>query len=251
MSHLKYRLAAALISVGALGSSVAFADTSVCNFESDYDIHLQDQQRVALDNDDHHVLIDGEHLFINGQEQSLSPRQQELLQDYRQSMEAFVPELADVVTSAVTLGLNSASMAMAYLAGDDNPQPAALDAHFQALSDHIKQRFDGRSVTRGALDDDAFDAEIEAAVKETIATATGSTARLIATALLNPKAMEKRGDQVDAMVEQKIQPQADALEARGDKLCDSVRDMDQIEGQIGKFDVFREEPGNRSRSISM
>lgn len=251
MSHLKHHLATALIGISALGSGAAFADSSVCNFESAYDIHLQNDQQVALDNDDHHILIDGDRLFIDGKEQSLSAQQQARLRDYRQSMQAFVPELAEVVTSAVTLGLNSASMAMAYMTGDDNPQPGALDANFKVLSDHIKQRFDGSSVTRGALDDDAFDAEIEAAVKETMATTAASTARLIATALLNPEAMEKRGDQVDALVEQKIQPQADALEARGNQLCDSVRNMDRIEADIGRFDVFQPQHGSASHSSAM
>lgn len=213
-----------------LSAKAADAD---CHYSLRADIAL-DGNAVELRGDDGIYRLEGERLIHDGHDVRLDARQQAAVADYRRDMQTLVPQVSGVAIDGAMLGLEAMTMAFAAL-GNDPDDLRKYERRSAKLGEQIHARFNGRELLRDSFggDDDALDAEISEMAEDFAADITGSVTSLVFTALIHPGRIEARADATERLVEQRIQPKADALAARARPLCQGFARLDALEPLIG------------------
>jgi len=187
------------------------------------------------------ITIDRDNrLFINGNEKALDNRQQQLIDDYADGVRDLVPEVIAIVIEGVNLGVEAATLALGMLLGENDPDIVQFSMKLNELADTITMKLDANNFNSKSLEetfDKEFEGRVEAIVEEAI---TELTPRLVAKALTAAMSgdegemsdLEQRAEYLEGEIENYVEPRAEALEARAEKLCQSVDTLDALEGKM-------------------
>ncbi|WP_028009155.1 DUF2884 family protein [Solimonas flava] len=218
-----------------------------CRCELRADIRL-DGDAVELRGDDARYRLEGDRVFRDGRELQLDATQHRTADDYRRGLQRMVPAVSEIAIDGAMLGLEAVTVSFAALGGDRHDL-RQYEKRMTTLSEHIHARYNGRELLRGSLggdaDDEGLDAEIDALAEDLAADMTGNIASMVFTALVNPSRIEARADATERIVERRIQPKADALEAKARPLCAQFARLDALERTLG-IDAIDVEPGAAS-----
>jgi hypothetical protein len=214
---------------------------------ADRDCHYQFRADVALDGDavelrgdDGVYRLDGDRLFRDGDERKLDARQRAAVDEYRRGLQALVPDVSGIALDGAMLGLEAMTMSFAALSNDADDL-RKYERRAEKLGEKIHARFNGRELLRGGVGaqlDDGIDDDIADLAEDYARDISGSVASLVFTALVHPGRIEARADTVERLVERRIEPKADALEARARPLCGRFAALDALEPVIG-IDVIK------------
>lgn len=211
--------------------SAKAADTD-CHYSLRADIEL-DGDAVELRSDEGVYRLSDDRLTHDGQAVSLDARQHAAVSEYRRGMQTLVPQISAVALDGAMLGLEAMTMSFAALSNHPNDLHK-YERRSEKLVAKLHRRYDGRQLLRGGMgEDDELDAEIRDLAVDFAADISGSVASLVFTALINPGRIEARADATERLVEQRIEPKADALEARAKPLCAGFAKLDALEPLIG------------------
>lgn len=233
------------IFVAALLPLSARAADRECHCGLRADVAL-DGDAVELRGDDGVYRLEGDHLIHDGREVRLDARQHAAVSDYRRGMQRLVPQVSGIALDGAMLGLEAMTMTFAAL-GNDPDDLHKYERRSEKLGEKIHARFNGRELRRDRLgaygDDDELDAEISDMAEDFAADISGSVTSLVFTALIHPGRIEARADATERLVEQRIQPKADALEARAEPLCEEFARLDALEPLIGIDAITQHDAG--------
>lgn len=237
----------ATLFVAALLPLVARAADSdhECHYGLQSDVSL-DGNAVELHGDDGVWRLDGDRLRHDGHDVALNAQQRAAVDQYRRGMQTLVPATSGIALDAAMLGIEA--MTMSLTAISDHPDEVRkYQKRGEQLSAKVHARFDGRELLRGSsgnsVYDDELDAEIQSMAEDAAADMAGHATSLIFMALFNPGKIEARADATERLVEARIEPKAEALEARARPLCGQFATLDALEPVIG-FDAIVPQSGD-------
>lgn len=216
---------------------------SLCWAESPVQSHcnLQFEQALTVDGQSLEVADlrfgrDGS-LHSGGELLSLSADQQALVAEYTDQLQALVPELLALVRDSLKLVSRALGETFAELFGHDSEVARETERALTRASDNLNQRIqqqDGRIHLRAGDDDlfeEAFGDEFDQAVDKAVEDSVGSGMSLIWRALFEP-GFSERMEQFGERLEAEMETAAQALEARGDALCERARKSEQLERRL-------------------
>ncbi|MGH8446376.1 MAG: DUF2884 family protein [Solimonas sp.] len=218
-----------------------------CRYKLQADVRL-DGDSVELRSDAGLYRIDGDRVSLDGRELSLNREQHRAADDYRRGLQRVVPAVSEVAIDGAMLGLEAVTLSFAALDGDSRDL-RKYERRMSKLTEKIHGRYNGTELLRGSIgggaDDDELDGEIDALAEDIAADMTGNIASMVFTALVDPAKVEARANATERLVERRIQPKADALEAKARPLCGQFARLDAMERMIG-IDAIQLQPGTAS-----
>ena len=224
---------AILVGITAAPGQASASDD--CHFSLEADVSL-DGDAVSLHGDDGDYRFEGDRVLHDGREMNLSRAQHVAADQYRRGLQRAVPAVSAVAIDGAMLGLEAVTISFAALGGDTHAL-RQYEARMTRLTEKIHARYNGRELLRGSLgdgrDDDALDEEIDALAEDIAADMSGNIASMVFTALVNPGKIEARADATERIVERRLQPKADALEAKARPLCAQFAQLDRLETTLG------------------
>lgn len=208
-----------------------------CSCEFAYDLRL-DGEAVELGRENHVYRFEADRLLRDGRELSLSAGQHRAAAQYREGLQELVPAISELAVQGAMLGLEAANLSIATLS-DDSRSSRALQQRSAVLAESVHTRFNGRELHR---DDGEFDAALEAQIEslaeDMAAELSGSIAKLVFTALINPARLEARSEISRELIEHRLDARAAELEKQARPLCARMRELDRLEAQLG-IDAIR------------
>jgi hypothetical protein len=235
-----------IIALCLLAPFAAQAADRECHYQLRADVAL-DGDAVELRGDDGVWRLDGDRLFLDGHERKLDARQRAAVGEYRRALQALVPDVSGIALDGAMLGLEAMTMSFAALSNDADDL-RRYERRSEKLAAKIHARFSGRELLRGGVGahiDDEIDDDIAELAQDYARDISGSVASLVFTALVHPGRIEARADTIERLVERRIEPKADALEARARPLCGRFAALDALEPTIG-IDVIEADDGHRA-----
>ncbi|WP_028079871.1 DUF2884 family protein [Solimonas soli] len=226
---------AVLVAFTATPGRAAAAQTAECQFSLQADVALKGDS-VELHGDGGDYRFDGDRVWRNGSELALNGEQHAAADQYRRGLQRMVPAVSAIAVDGAMLGLEAVTVSFAALGGDAHDLHK-YESRMARLSEQIHTRYNGRELLRGALgenvDDAALDGEIDELAEDIATDMSGNIASMVFTALVNPGKIEARADATERIVERRLQPKADALEARARPLCAQFVQLDRLETTLG------------------
>jgi len=216
-------------------------DGDQCSYDLDYDIKVSRSSITFTDDSGKQINIDEDnHLSVNGNRQILSSEQQAFVDDYADGIRVLIPEVKALATEAINIGVTAAGMALSTLLGEDDPDYSRFNAKISSIANLITDKINADEFDSKAFNsdfDDGFGDDLEAVVEEAVEEITPRLMAKVMTAALSGdsngiSAIEVRAQDLERDIEEYIEPQAEAIEARAKELCTSVADLDRIEDQM-------------------
>lgn len=233
-------LVTAVLAASILLSGPARADGSLCDYQLAYAVTVE-ADRIHLINEHQTWRLHGDQLYLDGEVQALNAGERKQLNLYRQGLAQLTADAGALAREGISLGIEAATLAMAALADDQAAD--RLSQQMATVAERLRARYDGHHLPAGTLRDHHLDAALEAEIETLVLRAAGDMAGGIAafawSAITDPAHAEARGARIERLVERRVQPRADALEARADSLCKDLRKLDALERRLDRFDLLR------------
>jgi len=235
--RLRQLVAATTLGSIALGVQAAPA-TPACDYRIDAEVLVSDE-RVQLIGRGHRYTLTGDRLLRDGRELALEGDRRRDAAAYRRGIETLVPAVGDIAVRSALLALESLAVVAAGLSGDDSAIARAVE-RYERVSLQLRLQLDGRRLPPGpALRGTALEDELGALAADSAGQLAGGIASFIARTVFDPDAARARGEYLERLVERRIAPRADALEAAADAICVQLRELDTLEERLGAIDVIR------------
>lgn len=233
-----------------LSSSIAYAhDSSFSSDSCDVDLNagLRISKNVVEFSKDNKVLykiINDQSLFVNGVEINLDSNQQSLISEYSTSIREVVPEVKEIAVDAIDLAVDGVNLAFNELLGEGNDIGTELTTQLGVIRDEVDSRFSGEQEfyidEHGVMGDDFFGEEfeqrIENVVEEAVQNSMGSLLIAVGQELLfsggDMDAFETRMEDFGEQIEHEMESRGEELGKRGEALCHSVYQIDQLEESL-------------------
>ncbi|MFC5593062.1 DUF2884 family protein [Lysobacter niastensis] len=221
-----------MLSVLSLACSGAFAaDVKVsCSMDSDYDLSLNERS-VILTRDSgvpKAIVMRQGRLFIDDRWVTLGAADTQRIADFERGTRAAMPE-------AQAIGRDAADIAFTVL-GEVAAGFASDPKQAQAKIARARAQIDARlahSVTPTRFDGSDLGEGIGAAVSEVIPSMIGDiVGGAISAAFSGDSSRLKRLENLDAQIDERVEPRARALEQRAQALCSRMADLDRIDDAI-------------------
>lgn len=218
----------------AFAAAPAFAEIKTCDIDSDYDVALS-PDAITFSRDDGAprtlVMHDGS-LLVDGREAALSDADRERVRRFEHDARALLPEVRAIAVEAVEI----AFVAMTEVARGLAPDNARLQSKLDASRTELLAQFD-QPEGHFKIDEDAVAASVTRLVGEVTPTLVGEITSAALSAAFSgdeskAKAIEQRADTMEADIEARIKPRADALEARADTLCPKFAALDDLDNAL-------------------
>jgi len=234
--HVAVTAALSLACGSALASTNVHTDNVHCDVESDYDLTLNDRSVI--------LTRDGDALKASGAPKAIVMRQGRLFVD-----DAWVPLSADdsqriadfekgtraTMPLAQAIGRDAADIAFTALgevAAGFSSNPKAAQAKVAKARAQLDARL-ARSVTANRFNGSDLGDGIGDAVKEVIPSMIGDiVGGAIGAAFSGDATRLKRMENLDAQIEAKVKPRAEALEKRAETLCRQMEALDRIDNAL-------------------
>lgn len=236
----------ALLLVGLLilGSSSVWANECDISFEGDLKIENQ-TITINTQNHNHLVINQANELLVNGKIIVLSSAQQKLVSSYYAGIYAAAPQAAAIASDAMKLAAVAVNEVFTELLGSDN---AAIDKVSDKLDDLSKKissnfydnngkiRFYSGDFNNGDFVSQHWENEFEDAIEELVSNSIGHLMISIGTELLfsngDMDAFTTKMERFGQDIEQRVEHQSAALEARANSLCRSLIEVDRVETDL-------------------
>jgi hypothetical protein len=237
--RLPYRLAAAAAAAAAmLACGAAFADVKVdgrCEIDSPYQLTLNERSLILTrqDGEPKALVMRQGRLFVDDRWVALSADDSRRLAEFERGAREAMPETQAIAREAADIALIALGEVAAKLGNHpDRTQAKVAQARKQldaSLRDAIgPTRFSGKLLGDG----------IGKAVGEAVPLVIGDLVGGAVSAALSGDAQRfQQLDNLDAQIEAAVQPRADALGRRSDRLCRRMLDLDALENALSyRFD---------------
>ncbi|SDY82715.1 Protein of unknown function [Lysobacter sp. yr284] len=225
-----FRLAAAatMLACGAASASVEI--DSRCEIDSPYQLTLNERSLILTrqDGEPKAIVMRQGRLFVDDRWVELSAQDARRLAEFERGARATMPETQAIAREAADIALVAIGEVAVKLGNHpDRTQAKVAQARKQldaSLRDAIgPTRFSGKRLGDG----------IGKAVGEAVPLVIGDlVGGAVSAALSGDIERFEKLDNFDAQIEAAVKPRADALERRSDRLCQSVRALDELENAL-------------------
>lgn len=222
----------AVLSMSCGGALAARID---CEVESDYDLSLNERSVILT----REALVDGDtrpkaivmrqgRLFVDDRWVSLSAADAQRVAAFEQGTRATMPEAQAIGRAAADI----AFVALHEVAAGFSSDPRNLQAKIAKARARLDARL-ARSVTANRFNGGDLGEGIGDAVSEVIPSMIGDiVGGAISAAFSGDASRLKRMENLDAQIEARVQPRADALEKRAEGLCMRMADLDKLDDAL-------------------
>lgn len=235
-----------LLLAGLLSLSTHYAVANECEINFAGNIQLENSI-LSIETDGYKKIVINQQnqLFVNGKKVTLSSYQQNLVSDYYAGIYAVAPQAAAIASDAIKLASVTVNEVFYELLGSDSDAVDGLTDKFDELSQHIHSNFYASNgeirLNSNDFEDGNFllqewEHEFEEAVEEVVANSVGHLLISLGSQILfsggDMDAFESRMEHFAQDIEQRVEFQGSALEARAETLCLSLVDVDKTEEKL-------------------
>jgi hypothetical protein len=222
-------LALSVLSLACGGAFAADVNVS-CSMDSDYDLSI-DERSVILTRDDgvpKAIVMRQGRLFVDDRWVTLSAADSQRIADFEKGARAAMPEAQAIGRDAADIAFTVLGEVAAGFASD----PKAAQAKLAKARSQIDARL-ARSVTPTRFDGRDLGEGIGAAVSDVIPSMIGDiVGGAISAAFSGDSSRLKRLENLDAQIDQRVAPRAQALERKAESLCKRMVELDRIDDAL-------------------
>ncbi|KQZ59568.1 MULTISPECIES: DUF2884 family protein [unclassified Lysobacter] len=218
------------LAVLALSCGAAWADEIECNVQSDYELTLNERSVIfTRDTGTPKAIVMRQgRLFVDDKWLSLSAADSRRIADFEQQTRAAMPEAQRIGREAAEIAFTALGEVAAGFSSDPKTARAKLDKARAQIDARL-----ARSVTPTHFNGDDLGEGIGEAVGEVIPSLIGDiVGGAIGAAFSGDETRLKRLENLDAQVEAKVKPRADALEVRAESLCRRMVELDRLDNEL-------------------
>jgi len=244
-----------IASVLLLAAGSAAAHNS-CNLELDAGVRITDDSIEFYDDDKQtYKIVDDQYLVVKGRALTLTQVQQDLVANYAQSIRSAVPQVRGMALDGIDLAIEAITITFDGLLGEKNQVSAQLMTELNNVKSDVNRYFtEGNPISFNRGNEDTpdflgkqFETRIERIVETSVQNSIGSIMLAMGKEVLasggDMEAFEARMNKFGEQMEVQMNAKAVRMEARGEKLCSSMRAVDAHEEQL-KHAVPAVEPFN-------
>ncbi len=239
----------ALIAAAIWGAtSVAYAETTACNYSTDFDIKI-DEVGVKFHKDGKKsVEFQNDRLLIDGKTVTLNDAQIAATRSLQQGAREMVPKIAEVAVEGAELGIKASTMVLTALFGDDEAMHQELIAPIEALSDKIQANINKTQMNTAELEkafESAFDEEFEQVIEKAALKYSGKIVGNILSAVFSGddeevKDFEFRMENMERDIEKYVEANAKGLEEKAEALCQDIAALEKFDSVLESIDGYPE-----------
>lgn len=235
-----------LILAGVLLCGASQVSANQCNVEIDGNLQLENSVLSIKTSDSSKVVIDqSKNIFVDGEQISLTEQQQQWVNSYYEGIHAAVPEAAGIAKDAIALASDAVNQAFGQLLGEDNEAVIELSAKIEAIGEDIQYNFyaqDGsiriqsEQFEDGEVFGNQWEHEFEQAIEELVTESIGRLMVAVGTELIfsggDMDAFEQRMERFGRDIEDKVEYQSAAIEAKAEAFCATLASIDYAENKL-------------------
>jgi actin-related protein len=189
-------------------------------------------------------IVGDKYVVVNGQALKLNDLQQQLVENYAAGIRAAVPEVREMVLEGIDLAITGITFTFDNLLGEKNQISTQLTTELNNVKSDVKRYFSAGNPINFNVDSEGipdflgkqFETRIERIVETSVQNSIGSLMIAMGKEIMmsggNMEAFEQRMNQFGEQMEQQMNARAAGMEARGEKLCDAMLDINAIEEQL-------------------
>ena len=213
------------------GADVKGAEVKVsCSMDSDYDLSINERS-VILTRDSgvpKAIVMRQGRLFIDDRWVTLSAADSQRITDFEKGAREAMPEAQAIGRDAADIAFTVLGEVAAGFASD----PKVAQAKIATARAQIDARL-AHSVTPTRFDGSDLGEGIGAAVSEVIPSMIGDiVGGAISAAFSGDSSRLKRLENLDAQIDERVEPRAKALERKADSLCRRMVELDRIDDAL-------------------
>lgn len=218
-----------------------------CDITSDYDLTVNDRSVIFTRESGvpKAVVMRQGRLFVDDRWVSLSKDDSQRLLDFEKGARKAMPLAHEIGRDAADIAFTALGEVAAGISNHPDKTRQSLDRARKAIDRSIAQSISANRFSSGDLEQG-----IEKAVEEVMPSVIGDiVGGALTAALTGDSARIERMDNLDKQVEARIQPRAKALEARAEKLCAQMRELDRLDDALayrlpngGVLNLLEEKP---------
>lgn len=233
-----------IASVLSLAAGSAAAHNS-CNLELDAGLRITDHSIEFYDEDKQtYKIVKDQYLVVNGQTLRLTRSQQAAVEHYAASIRAAVPEVRGMALEGIDLAIEAITITFDGLLGDKNQVSAQLMTELNNVKSDVNRYFTSGnpiSFNRGNKDTPDFlgkyfETRVERIVETSVQNSIGSIMIAMGKEVLasggNMEVFEARMNKFSEQMDAQMNAKAAGMEARGERLCSTMRAGDAREEQL-------------------
>lgn len=236
-----------VLAIALLTSSSVIANNNNdnnCDIKLTADVEISPTQITFLqDNIPLYRINHDQVLLISDNAISLNERQQALLTEYAQNIRAMVPAIKTLAFEGVELTQYGIGLAFNKLLGENSNVNNSLNKELHLLKQNIAQRLASDQTILikqdGSIDgfnSEAFEQHIEVAIEQAVEETLGSLMMAVGQKLIfsggNMEKFEQDMEAFAAIIEDKIENQAEALAIKAGAICLSANQLNILETQL-------------------
>ncbi|CCQ11090.1 FIG00952617: hypothetical protein [Pseudoalteromonas luteoviolacea B = ATCC 29581] len=225
-------------------SGVASAATSKCDVELGHGLIITDDSIRIVDNNQTRVQINhDDQLLIGGYWIDLNENETKVLRDYAKGIRDTVPELVELATDGVNLGLAAIEQVVESMS---DKEPEVLKTQLQyverALMDKFKRGDDFFFIAPQSLSkiDDFFTKEISQKIHSAVHGSLGAILVSLGDAFKSREGniedrindMGQRMEIISREIDKSLQKKAHQLEAKATEYCECLNRLDETESRL-------------------
>lgn len=233
-----------LIAVLMLQTSMAVAASNKCDVELGHGLIITDDSIRIVDNNQTRVQINhDDQLFIAGYWIALNETETKVLRDYSKGIRDTVPELVELATDGVNLGLSAIEQVVESMS---DKEPEVLKTQLQyverALMDKFKRGDDFFFIAPQSLSkiDDFFTKEISQKIHSAVHGSLGAILVSLGDAFKSREGniedrindMGQRMDIISREIDKSLQKKAAQLETKAAEYCECLNTLDKNESRL-------------------
>ena len=239
-----------LIATAILGmSTIAQADSNVCQFSTDYDINIDEKSVIFKKEGAETIEFKGETLLINGEAVRLSEQEKQASLALQSGARAMVPKIAKIAVEGAELGIKASTMVLSSLFGNDPDMHKDLIAPIEKISETIQANINETTMNTAELEkafEDAFDEEFEQMIETAATKYSGKIVGNVLAAVFSGdeeeiKDLEFRMENLERDIEKYVESNAEELEKQADSLCLEVAALEKFDSALEKVEGYPSE----------
>jgi hypothetical protein len=235
-----------LILVGVLLCGASQVSANQCNVEIDGNLQLENAVLSIKTSDSSNIVIDqSKQLFVDGEQILLTEQQQQWVNSYYDGIHAAVPEAAGIAKDAIALASDAVNQAFGQLLGEDNDAFTELSGKIDAIGEDIQYNFYAQDSSirihseqfeNGEVFGNQWEHKFQQAIEELVTESIGRLMVAVGTELIfsggNMDELGQRMDKFGRDIEEKVEYQSAAIEAKADAFCATLANIDYAENKL-------------------
>ncbi len=218
-----------------------------CNIESDYDLTINERSVIFTRESGvpKAIVMRQGRLFVDDRWVTLSADDSRRLADFERGARAAMPLAHEIGRDAADIAFTALGEVAAGISNHPDKTRRSLDQARKSIDQSIS-----RAISANRFNSEDLDQGISRAVEDVVPRIVGDIVGGALTAALSGDAARlERMENLDQQIEARIEPRAKALEARAEKLCTQMRELDRLDNALayrlpggGALDLLREQP---------